>query len=86
MTHQTSSSPRKPNIIIMYADDLGYGDVGCYGGTGIPTPNIDRLAGEGVRLTDGYATAATCTPSQIAVADQYEDKAISAKRLSKRSE
>ena len=67
MIHQTTPSPRKPNIIIMYADDLGYGDVGCYGGTGIATPNIDRLASEGLRLTDGYATAATCTPSRYSL-------------------
>jgi arylsulfatase A-like enzyme len=57
----------KPNIIVILADDLGYGDVGCYGGTGIPTPNIDRLAAEGLRFTDGYATAATCTPSRYSL-------------------
>ena len=58
---------QKPNIIVMYADDLGFGDVGCYGGTGIPTPNIDRLARGGLRFTDGYATAATCTPSRYSL-------------------
>ncbi len=58
---------KKPNIIIMYADDLGFGDVGCYGGTAIPTPNIDRLAAAGIRFTDGYATAATCTPSRYSL-------------------
>ncbi len=67
MTQITTRTSRKPNIIIMYADDLGYGDVGCYGGTGVPTPNIDRLASEGLRLTDGYATAATCTPSRYSL-------------------
>ncbi len=58
---------KKPNIIIMYADDLGFGDVGCYGGEAIPTPNIDRLAAGGLRFTDGYATAATCTPSRYSL-------------------
>ncbi len=67
MKQSTTPPARKPNVIIMYADDLGYGDVGCYGGTAIPTPNIDRLASEGLRLTDGYATAATCTPSRYSL-------------------
>ena len=58
---------RRPNIIIMYADDLGFGDIGCYGATRIPTPNLDRLAAEGLRFTDGYATAATCTPSRYSL-------------------
>ncbi len=56
-----------PNIIIMYADDLGFGDIGCYGATTIPTPNIDRLAAEGIRFRQGYATAATCTPSRYSL-------------------
>ena len=56
-----------PNIVIMYADDLGFGDVGCYGATAIPTPNIDRLAENGIRFTNGYATAATCTPSRYSL-------------------
>ena len=58
---------KHPNIVIMYADDLGFGDVGCYGSTGIPTPNIDRLASAGIRFTQGYATAATCTPSRYSL-------------------
>jgi arylsulfatase A-like enzyme len=62
-----SSHQQGPNIIVMYADDLGFGDVGCYGGTGIATPNIDRLARAGLRFTDGYATAATCTPSRYSL-------------------
>lgn len=58
---------RKPNIIIMCADDLGFGDVGCYGSKAIATPNIDRLAQNGLRFTEGYATAATCTPSRYSL-------------------
>ena len=56
-----------PNIIIMYADDLGFGDIGCYGATSIPTPSLDRLAAEGVKFQQGYATAATCTPSRYSL-------------------
>ena len=56
-----------PNIILIYADDLGFGDVGCYGATEIPTPNIDRLAAGGLRFTEGHAPAATCTPSRYSL-------------------
>ncbi|WP_429773995.1 sulfatase family protein [Agaribacillus aureus] len=57
----------KPNIIIIYADDLGYGDVGAYGSTELKTPNIDKLANGGVRFTNGYASSATCSPSRYAL-------------------
>ena len=56
-----------PNIIFMYTDDLGYGDVSCYGATGVHTPNIDRLAAEGLRFTNAHSSAATCTPSRFSV-------------------
>jgi len=56
-----------PNIIIIYADDLGYGDVSAYGATEIQTPNMDKLANGGVRFTNGYATSATCSPSRYAL-------------------
>ncbi len=54
----------KPNIIVILADDLGYGDVSCYGATEISTPNLDQLADSGIRFTQGYCTSATCTPSR----------------------
>lgn len=54
----------KPNIIIIYADDLGYGDVGCYGAKMIDTPNIDRLATQGMKFTDAHAAASLCSPSR----------------------
>ncbi len=55
---------RPQNVIVILADDLGYGDLGCDGGTVIRTPNLDRMAAEGVRLTDFYASANVCTPSR----------------------
>ncbi len=62
-----ATRPSSPNIVLILADDLGYGDVGCYGATKIATPNIDRLAREGLRFTDAHATSATCTPSRYAL-------------------
>jgi arylsulfatase A-like enzyme len=58
---------KKPNIVIIYTDDLGYGDVSSYGAIELQTPNIDNLAKGGVRFTDGYAASATCTPSRYAL-------------------
>ncbi|MEZ5955822.1 MAG: sulfatase-like hydrolase/transferase [Hyphomonadaceae bacterium] len=55
---------RSPNIVLIVADDLGYGDLGAYGGLRIHTPNIDALAADGVRFTNGYVTAAVCAPSR----------------------
>src|SRR6266446_5059045 len=62
-----SSAPRKPSILFILADDLGYGDLGCYGQTRIKTPNIDRLAAEGMRFTDFYAGSTVCAPSRCAL-------------------
>ena len=57
----------RPNIVLLYADDLGYGDVSCYGAARIKTPNVDRLAAQGLRFTDAHSAAATCTPSRYAM-------------------
>jgi len=57
----------RPNIILILADDLGYGDVGCYGGPDAKTPNMDQLAKAGVRCTDGYAAFPVCSPSRAAI-------------------
>lgn len=57
----------RPNILIIYADDVGYGDLGCYGATGVATPNLDRLAASGIRFTSAYASASTCTPSRYSL-------------------
>lgn len=58
---------RKPNIVVILADDIGYGDVGCYGATKVRTPNVDKLAAGGLKFTDGHCAAATCTPSRYAL-------------------
>ncbi|WP_303315290.1 arylsulfatase [Flavivirga abyssicola] len=57
----------KPNIVMIYLDDLGYGDLSSYGAKGLETPNIDRLVNGGVKFTNGYATSATCSPSRYAL-------------------
>jgi arylsulfatase A-like enzyme len=59
-----ADAPRKPNIIFILADDLGYGDLGCYGQAQIQTPHIDKLALEGLRFTQAYAGATVCAPSR----------------------
>lgn len=65
--HGQTTNNRKPNIVLIYTDDLGYGDVSCYGSSAIATPNIDRLAKNGVRFTNTHATSATCTPSRFSL-------------------
>jgi hypothetical protein len=66
---QTLAAPsgERPNIVILLADDLGYGDLGVQGGKDVATPRIDRLAAEGVRLTDYYSNHPVCAPSRAAV-------------------
>jgi arylsulfatase A-like enzyme len=63
-----TSSPRSlPNIIFILADDLGYGDLSCYGSTKISTPNIDKIASQGIRFTDAHSSSAVCTPSRYSI-------------------
>lgn len=61
------AEPAKPNIVFILSDDIGYGDVCCYGAAKVKTPNIDRLAREGLRFTDAHATASVCTPTRYAL-------------------
>ena len=61
------ATPDKPNIVLILADDLGFGDVGCYGATKVKTPNIDKLATGGRRFTDAHAASSVCTPSRYAL-------------------
>lgn len=62
-----AAAQTRSNVVLIYADDLGYGDVSSYGHGRLKTPNIDRLAREGIRFTDAYAAASTCTPSRYAM-------------------
>ena len=62
-----SQDMNQPNVIIISADDVGYGDVGCYGAKNIQTPNIDRLAYEGRKFTDFHSVSAVCSPSRYAL-------------------
>jgi arylsulfatase A-like enzyme len=57
----------KPNVVLIYADDLGYGDLSCYGAQKIKTPNIDKLAASGIRFTNSHSAASTCTPSRYSL-------------------
>lgn len=65
VSNQSSSS--KPNIVIIYTDDLGYGDLSCYGAGEVQTPNIDKLASKGLRFTNSYAASSTSTPSRYSL-------------------
>jgi arylsulfatase A-like enzyme len=62
-----AQSTEPPNIVLIYADDIGYGDFGCYGAVAVKTPNVDRLAKQGLRFTSGYSSSATCTPSRYSM-------------------
>ena len=66
-TKTSESEKQKPNIVLIYTDDLGYGDISSYGATGVQTPAIDALAEEGIAFHNAYATAATCTPSRYSL-------------------
>ena len=66
-TGLAAESTRRPNFIVIFTDDQGYGDVGCYGAEGYATPNLDRMAAEGMRFTDFYVAGPVCTPSRSAL-------------------
>lgn len=66
-TNAQTNKNKKTNIVLIYTDDLGYGDLSCYGTSAIVTPNIDELAKNGVRFTNAHATSATCTPSRFSL-------------------
>src|ERR1700731_3386621 len=67
-----ASAADRPNIVVILADDIGYGDLGCYGATKVKTPNVDKLTRAGMRFTEAYAPSAVCTPTRYAmVTGQY---------------
>lgn len=66
-TAEDRAGESRPNIVLIIADDLGFGDLGCYGATRLKTPNLDRLAAQGVRFTRGYAPSSTCTPTRYSM-------------------
>ena len=67
LLNPAAEPPARPNIVVFLADDVGFGDLGCYGGTKIPTPNLDRLAARGRRFTDAHSPASVCTPTRYAL-------------------
>jgi arylsulfatase A-like enzyme len=67
MTSLLAAENQKPNVVIIYVDDLGYADLGCYGAEGVETPNVDELAENGLRFTDAHCSAATSTPSRYSL-------------------
>ncbi len=75
-------SQEKPNVVFILVDDLGYGDIGCYGATKVKTPNIDRIADEGKMFTDAHAASAVCTPSRYSLlTGQYPIRANNGKGI-----
>lgn len=62
-----AAQPARPNIVLIYADDVGFGDLSCYGAKSVHTPNLDRLAKGGLRFTDAHCSSATCTPSRYSL-------------------
>src|SRR5512140_1681145 len=67
LTQSQAAKPQPPNIVFILIDDLGWADVGCFGSKYYQTPNIDRLAGQGMRFTDAYAACAVCSPTRASI-------------------
>src|SRR5262245_14596046 len=64
LTGSLASAAERPNVVVILADDFGWGDLSCYGGTGAATPHLDRMAKEGARFTQAYVAAPICSPSR----------------------
>lgn len=73
--------PRKPNFIIVFMDDMGYGDMGCFDSPAIRTPNMDRLADEGIRFTQMYSASAVCSPSRTALTTGRQPTRVGIERV-----
>jgi arylsulfatase A-like enzyme len=76
-----AQAQRPPNVVLVMMDDLGYGDLGSYGAPDVRTPNIDRLASEGVRLTDAYANGPVCTPTRAALISGHYPQRVGLERV-----
>ena len=77
-----AAEEKLPNVVLIFADDLGYGDLGCYGATKLKTPHIDKLAAEGRKFTDAHSASAVCTPSRYGLlTGEYPFKANGGKGL-----
>ena len=75
IAQRVDRASNKPNVVLIMMDDLGYGDIGSYGGSDAKTPNLDRLARDGVRLTHAYANGAVCTPTRAAlISGRYQQR------------
>src|SRR5215475_5063139 len=69
------SAPSRPNVVLIITDDVGYGDFGAYGSPDVKTPNIDRLARQGVKLTDFYANGSNCSPTRAGlISGRYQQR------------
>ena len=80
LTNTNASAEQPPNVVLIFADDLGYGDLGCYGATKLQTPNIDQLAAQGRRFTDAHSASAVCTPSRYGLlTGEYPMRALGGK-------
>ncbi len=79
------AEPLKPNIVLIFVDDLGYGDLGCYGNAAIRTPNLDKLAAEGQRWTSFYASGSTCVPSRTGLMSGRHPNLLGGEKLAKSS-
>ena len=74
-------APAGPNIILIFMDDMGYGDLSCYGALDLHTPNIDRLASEGIRFTNFLSAQAVCSASRAAIPVSYTHLTLPTKRI-----
>jgi len=84
--HAADAPKQKPNIVVILADDLGYGDIACYGATRLRTPHIDRMAREGMRFTDFHSNGATCSPTRAALlTGRYQQRCGVEEALSEKS-
>jgi arylsulfatase A-like enzyme len=79
---QTENKPAtaQPNIVVIFMDDMGYADLSCYGSTTISTPNIDKLAANGMKFTDFHVAASICTPSRTALLTAVTHSALACQK------